>query len=382
MILGIDASNLRRGGGITHLLEILRAADPPACGFNRVIVWGRDDLLSRIDDHPWLCKSSQSFLEKSLPARVFWQSFRLGRLVRDNDCDLLLAPGGTCPGNIHPVVTMSRNLLPFEWREARRYGFSRLILRNLILRYVQSRGFRRADGLIFLTSYARSVVRRITKNIPGEIEIIPHGVDDRFILPPREQLPITDYTFENPFYILYVSIIEVYKHQWHVVEAVARLREKGWPVALDLVGPAYPPALKRLRRTLERIDPGGEFARYSGEISYAELPGRYARADLNVFASSCENMPNILLEAMASGLPIASSDRGPMPEILGPEGVYFDPEDPGRISEALERLIASPRRRGEQARASFERAKSYSWKRCADKTFEFLSRVAVRRGKA
>ena len=51
------------------------------------------------------------------------------------------------------------------------------------------------------------------------------------------------------------------------------------------------------------------------------------RAHLFVFASSCENMPNTLVEAMASGLPIACSDRGPMPEILRDGGTYFDPEN-------------------------------------------------------
>jgi len=44
---------------------------------------------------------------------------------------------------------------------------------------------------------------------------------------------------------------------------------------------------------------------------------------------------NILVEAMASGLPIACSNRGPMPEVLGDAGVYFDPEDPHDIARAL-----------------------------------------------
>ena len=46
----------------------------------------------------------------------------------------------------------------------------------------------------------------------------------------------------------------MYKHQWHVADAIAQLRKSGLPVVLDLVGPAYAPALERLNKTLDCID--------------------------------------------------------------------------------------------------------------------------------
>ena len=60
-----------------------------------------------------------------------------------------------------------------------------------------------------------------------------------------------------------------------------------------------------------------------------DLHQKYLDADLGLFASSCENMPNILLETMGAGLPIACSNRQPMPEILKNGGEYFDPEKSG-----------------------------------------------------
>ena len=115
--------------------------------------------------------------------------------------------------------------------------------------------------------------------------------------------------------------------------------------------------------------------RYHGAIPFNDLHLRYAQADLGLFASSCENMPNILLETMASGLPIACSNRGPMPEVLGAGGVYFDPEQPADIARALRELIASPQLRSELAQVSYRQALQYSWARCAEDTFGFL--VAV-----
>ncbi len=380
MRLGIDASNIRLGGGVTHLTELLRVADPLACGFTQVIVWSGQATLNRIANRPWLLKSHQSLLDRSLPYRAVWQRFRLSRLARMARCDVLFVPGGSYAGDFHPMVTMSQTMLPFEWRELRRYGWSMTTLRLILLRRMQSRSFRRSDGLIFLTQYARDRVIQAIKATAARTTNIPHGIDDRFASPPREQRAISQFSLDRPFRILYVSIIDVYKHQWHVAEAMAKLRESGLPVVLTLVGPAYPPALKRLKAALERLDPEGTFIRYLGPIYHSDFPKHYGEADACLYASSCENMPNILLEGMASGLPIACSNRGPMPEVLGDAGVYFDPENPDDIARALRELIDSPELRAGLAKASFERAHSYSWQHCARETFTFLAEVSRAHG--
>ena len=162
---------------------------------------------------------------------------------------------------------------------------------------------------------------------------------------------------------------------------MALLRQEGLPVKLDLVGPAYPPVLSRLTAVLGELDPQGNFINYLGPRPYAELPKVNRDADAFVFASSCENMPNILLEAMASGLPIACAGRGPMPEVLGDAGVYFDPEDPTSIAAALRALLSSPESRVRWAQAAYQRARGFSWEQCAQQTFEFLARVASGSGR-
>jgi glycosyltransferase involved in cell wall biosynthesis len=99
-------------------------------------------------------------------------------------------------------------------------------------------------------------------------------------------------------------------------------------------------------------------------------------ADIFVFASSCENMPNILLEGMASGFPIACARRGPMEEVLGEAGVYFDPENATSIEKALRTLIDDTDLRARCAEAAYARATEYSWDRCTRETFAFLERIA------
>lgn len=375
LTIGIDATNLRRGGGVTHLVELLRAARLGVHGIERVVIWGGQATLNAVDAHPWIDKRNPPALDKGLIQRTLWQLYSLSQEARDANCDVLFVPGGSYAGNFHPVVTMSRNLLPFELREFMRYGLSLLTLKMFLLRLTQSRSYQKADGLIFLTDYARQVVLGVTGKLYGRSCTIPHGLSPRFNQPPKSQRAIEDYDDANPYRVLYVSIIDQYKHQWFVVEAVAALRNQGFPVVLDLVGPAYPPALKRLNETLDCLDTDRTWVRYHGSIPFDELHLRYARADLGLFASSCENMPNILLETMASGLPIACSGRGPMPEVLGSGGVYFDPEQPAEIASALRELIESPQLRSKLAEACYRRSQQYSWQRCADETFKFLATI-------
>ena len=379
--LAIDASNIRVGGGVTHLVELLREADPAAHKFEKITVWACKATLARVEDRPWLEKRHDPALEANLLTRLVWQRGTLPKLVREMKADLLWVPGGSVVARFRPAVTMSRNMLPFEWRELARFGFSLTTLKLALLRWNQSRSFKRADGTIFLTRYAFDAVTKVTGPLSGRTSIIPHGVDLRFRMDPRRQRSISELTTTDPLRVVYVSTVDEFKHQWYVVEAIGRLRREGLPIRLDLYGSARASTLPRLTTAMQSMDPRGEFIRYWGGVDYNEIHKCYAAADVCVFASSCENMPNILIESMAAGLPIACSDRGPMPEVLGNAGVYFDPEKPATIADAVRNLAESPQLRAEKASAASTAALAFSWSRCTRETFEFLAAVAEKHGK-
>jgi len=122
MRLGIDASNIRDGGGVTHLVGLLREANPPVYGFSDVVVWSGRSTLSRIEDRPWLNKIHEPLLDGSFLKRLFWQLTILDRKICEEKCDALYVPGSTYAGSFRPYCAFSQNLLPFEWEEIRRYG--------------------------------------------------------------------------------------------------------------------------------------------------------------------------------------------------------------------------------------------------------------------
>ena len=380
--LGIDATNIRQGGGITHLSQLLQAGDPLVEGIDRVTVLVNQAAATALPVRPWLFKVSLPWMDASLPRRMLGQQFQLPYALKAAGCEVLFSPGGTLPAwSPVPAVTMSQNMLPFEPAEAARFGsWSLMRLKMRLLRYSQGRSFRRADGLIFLTGYAQAAITNALVDVSCPLALIPHGIEKRFLQQPRQQRLLTDCTVENPFRVLYVSILMPYKHQVEVAHAASLLRSEGIPIELRFIGAPWGDYGHQFKALLDELDPGHEFLLWSGAEPFEVLHGFYQSADAFVFASSCENLPNILIEAMAAGLPIASSDRGPMPEVLGDAGAYFDPEVSASIANALRRLATDVPLRSTLAESAWHKAQAYSWERCAQETFKFIAQAAQYKG--
>ena len=176
--------------------------------------------------------------------------------------------------------------------------------------------------------------------------------------------------------MLYVSTIESYKHQIEVLKAVELLRLRGHSVRIKFIGSGHKVYLRKFLSTLDDCNKKEKWATYAGWASYNELALNYQSADIGIFASSCETFGMILLEKMASGLPISCSKSSSMPEILQDGGLYFDPLDPESIASCIEEYLNSPDLREEKIQLSQKRAQEFSWKKCAQETFGFIAEVA------
>lgn len=372
IVVGVDASRNRSGGARAHLFGLISHGNPFAFGIHRVHLWAYKSLLDAIPEQPWLVKHSPRALEKSLIHQVIWQIFQLPAEARDVGCDIMLNTDAGTMSSICPSVTMSRDMLSYEPGEIQRYGWSKARLRLILLRYIQNRSLRQADGAVFLTRYAAETIQKSCGPLP-RVAFIPHGVGQNFqAITPTLPFPING---ERSIRLLYISNAAWYKHQWMVIRAVKQLRNLGIDVILTLVGGGSGPAQVKLRQQMALSDPEGEFVTQREFVPQADLPGYLAEADIFIFASSCENMPNTLVEAMAAGLPIACSRRGPMPEVLEDGGEYFDPELPESIANALQRLIEDENLRRKLSARAKTLSTRYSWDRCARETWSFLAEI-------
>ena len=110
---------------------------------------------------------------------------------------------------------------------------------------------------------------------------------------------------------------------------------------------------------------------------FENLHLEYKKCDIFIFASTCENLPSNLLEAMASGNPIACSQKEPMTDILGDAAEYFIADDIDSIADSIENIINNSSLSYERAKKAYEISKTYTWDECTKITFDFFNNINV-----
>ncbi len=374
MNLLIDASNIISGGGTSHLQELLNATDENNIkenNFSRIFIIGVSSTLDKIIDKNWIEKILMHGHEKSLFHRLWWKAKFLERTIKGNNIDLIFNPGGGYISSKYTYVTMCRNMLVFEKEESDRFSFL-YKLKFRILRIVQEYSMKKADGVIFISQYAKNYIKNKSQINLKKDTVINHGVSSRFRNEVKKQKEITSYTKEKPFEILYISILDVYKHHDKVAQSVANLyRNKNYPISLTVIGGKAGGFNKfeKIRKEYSSI------IKYLDKVPFNDIDSHYKKADMFIFASTCENMPNILIEAMSSGLPIASSSKQPMPEFLKESCVYFNSENINSIENAIENLLLDADKRFQISSESQHLSTNFNWEKCSLETFSFLKEI-------
>lgn len=128
--------------------------------------------------------------------------------------------------------------------------------------------------------------------------------------------------------------------------------------------------------TVVALDSLGDRCLRLGYVSDAQLAELYRRCAAFCFPSLGEGFGLPVLEAMAAGAPVVTSDCSSLPEVGGDAVEYADPTSVASIAAALERVLRSPQRRAELKTLGRERARGFTWDRTAAITLETLARVA------
>ena len=137
MKVGLFALNIRQGGGLTHLIKFLSNLDNKTDTFDSIILWSSKETLASIEDRDWLKKREIYQSKIYLLNRLMFFFFKVKKLAIEENCNVLFFPGGSINTSFRPLVTMHRNLLPFETKEILRHGISFDTFKLFILRFIQ-----------------------------------------------------------------------------------------------------------------------------------------------------------------------------------------------------------------------------------------------------
>jgi glycosyltransferase involved in cell wall biosynthesis len=171
---------------------------------------------------------------------------------------------------------------------------------------------------------------------------------------------------------LSVSAKRPHKNLAALLSALATIPAERRPL---LVIPGYPtPHEQELREHARQLGIAAD-VRWPAWVDATELEGLYALADLVVFPSRYEGFGLPVLEAMARGVPVVTSDRSSLPEVAGDAALLVSPDDPGAIAAAMERVLGDTALAARLCEAGRARAAEFSWQRTADLTVASYERA-------
>jgi len=355
----VNGLHSRSGGGATYLRNMLPhfAADPDI-----------DLHLCIQDDQRHLLPADTSRITLHVPPEDYrfwriqiWEQTALPGLARRIGADLTFSTSNYGPLAIGKSAVLIGNALAV-------FGIDRRLSKRLYWTAVTlgtALSLIRARRVLAVSAYAAdAVMGMLPKGLRKPVAAIHHGVGPAFSPPPPE-------TGREEF-LLAVCDVYVQKNLENLVLAVARLRDRHPEISLKIAGALIDPGyLETLKGTIaangltDRVE-------FLGLVELEDLAGLYRRCRLFVFPSLLETFGIPLIEAMASGAPIASSDAAAMPEVVGDAGLYFDPTDVGNVAEVIGRLLDDAGLREDMSRKALARAAGFTWEKAAAETLAVL----------
>jgi len=212
-----------------------------------------------------------------------------------------------------------------------------------------------SDMIIAVSEFTANQVHELLKVERSRIRVVPHGAHQ-----PPEALPRQEEKM-----ILTVGAMQLRKNTARLVEAFETL-PGDWSLVLAGAASGY-----GAQQILDRIEasPARNRIRVAGYVAGEELERLYARAAVFAFPSLDEGFGIPVLEAMAHGVPVVTSNRSALPEVAGGAALLVDPADVSAIAAALSELIGNSERRQALAQAGRARAQSFSWQRAVMETY-------------
>ena len=214
----------------------------------------------------------------------------------------------------------------------------------------------RADHVLTLSQHARDQIVSILGIPPERVTAIPCAVDHERFTPHSDDHDAALPPLPERF-MLYPANLWPHKNHERLLRAFARVATAN-DVDLVLTGQTYGRPLPA---------PAGERVHHLGHLDFALIPALYRRATALVFPSLFEGFGMPLVEAMASGCPVAASGTGAIAEVCGDAALAFDPTDEDAIAAAMGRIVDDTALRERLRDAGLERAAQFRWDDVADR---------------
>jgi glycosyltransferase involved in cell wall biosynthesis len=233
---------------------------------------------------------------------------------------------------------------------------------------------RRASAIITVSEASKQDIVTYYGLDPARITVVYEAASPEFAPAPDEQADEARRRYGLPErFALVVGTIEPRKNLLRLLQALQHLRDQGLVVPLVVVG-SRGWLYDELFRTLEGMTLRRD-VHFPGYVPAVDLPLLYNAATLAAMPSVYEGFGLPILEAMACGTPVVSSDAPCLPEIGGNAARYFDPYDTEAMAASVREVWTDTELRAEMQAQGLVQAARFSWARAAEETLEVYERV-------
>lgn len=363
LALGVEQLFSPVPGGIGRYVEALCTHLPPLMSHPIV------GYAARGDGELPESAASIRLLRSRLPRAALYESWhRLRRPLIGAEVDVIHAPSLALPpaGNAALVVTIHDLAFEAEPQHHTRWGL-RFHRRGLAL------ADRDARLVIVPSSAVESDLVERHPSFAGRVRVVHHGVK-----PPSPDIELAKemrkrFGLEAP-YVLWVGTLEPRKNLPRIIQAFGLVARNGSDLTLALVGPKGwkeqdPEAIANRCGVADRV-------KVLGTVRQDELDLLYSQCEVFVYPSLQEGFGFPVIEAMAAGAPVVTSDRSSLPEAAGGAALLVDPTRTLAIAEGIAEVIDNPAKAARLRGAGLERARLLTWERSARAHVEVYEEAA------
>ncbi|HAH62066.1 MAG TPA: glycosyltransferase family 1 protein [Treponema sp.] len=312
----------------------------------------------------------------SLGAERFWHFFKLNNFVSSSGYDVVLYPAieRVLPLSFRvPGIAVVNSIVSNTLREDRDWA----------LRMQVKRGLAKAQKVIAPSQFVRKDLVRNGVD-PDKIEVVHNGIDHRLFFPQMqidaETVNIKPFAVKRPYFIYGSRLAGPDKKHIELIKAFVLFKERTHlPHRLVLAGAEGAYSEEVHKAAFQSAAASDIFL--TGFFPHESFPQLYAGADACIFPSVNEGVGLPVLEAMATGIPVACSKAGALPEMGGPAAVYFDSNNIEEIAAAMEKIVTDSALREKMIADGIEWTKRFSWVNTVSMTIDVMKKIIKERRK-
>lgn len=315
------------------------------------------------------CINAQNFtlVPIVVKKRALWWLLSSSLLLKKLRADVFYSFHNLASPSIHVCKTVGSILDTIPISQPSLYFGSESGLRKTLVLGLMRRSSRVADKFLAISEYTKSTAVKDLRIPPNKIKVVYLQADPMFFQSPSNQeLERIRQKYKLPAqFVFTMGASEPRKNVSGLVKAHQQLPNN--------LRSEFPLIIAGAKWHDQEIDIGNDpNIRLAGFIDDADLPLVYRQATLFAFPSKYEGFGLPILEAMASGTPVLTSNVTSVPEVAGKAAVSVDPDDIKTMSAELHRLLSDSEKRQVLIKSGHDQVKKFSWEQTARQLLELL----------